>query len=70
MDGEGGDGASREAGNSLNQRGGEARMIVSHMGGTDFIMLSEIRSKVIDEVQVRFLRNILPRLTKSLPSWG
>ena len=39
MDGECGDCAGGEAGNGLDQRGGEARMVVSHKGGSNGIML-------------------------------
>lgn len=39
MDGESGDGASCEASDSLDQRGGEVRMVVVHEGGIGFIML-------------------------------
>jgi len=39
MNGKSGDGASCEASDSLDQRGGEARMVVVHEGGIGFIML-------------------------------
>jgi len=39
MDGEGGSCASCEAGNGLDQRGREARMVVVHEGVIGFVML-------------------------------
>ena len=39
MDGKCGACASCEASDSLDQRGGEARMVVVHEGGVGFIML-------------------------------
>jgi hypothetical protein len=40
MDGECRYGASGEASDGLDQRGGEARMVVIHMGGLRLIMLN------------------------------
>ena len=39
MDGKRGSCASCKAGNGLDQRGGEARMVVVHEGGIGFIIL-------------------------------
>jgi hypothetical protein len=39
MDGKCGTCASCEASNGLDQRGGEARMVVVHEGGIGFVML-------------------------------
>ena len=62
MDGECGDCAGGEAGNGLDQRGGEAHMVVSHKGGLKLSCCDLCRRKSSDdEVKLKILWN-LPRL--------